>query len=110
MQIVIDIPDEIYKDIESRDWKNTIWARDSLMRYIHEGVVLQKHHGRMIDADAFIAMLENTSKRQNYKKLLIGEFLTVDDVFEAIIGSLQNKGLAENDTPTILEATEEVQE
>lgn len=51
MQIVIDIPDEIYKDIESRDWKNTIWARDSLMRYIHEGVVLPKHHGRLIDAD-----------------------------------------------------------
>lgn len=51
MQIVIDIPDEIYKDIESRDWKNTIWARDSLMRYIHEGVVLPKHHGRLIDVD-----------------------------------------------------------
>lgn len=51
MQIVIDIPDEIYKDIESRDWKNTIWARDSLMRYIHEGVVLPKYHGRLIDAD-----------------------------------------------------------
>lgn len=53
MKIVIDIPDGIYQDIESRDWKNTIWARDSLMRYIHEGVVLPKHHGRLIDADEF---------------------------------------------------------
>ena len=51
MQIVIDIPDEIYKDIESRDWKNPIWARDSLMRYIHEGVILPKHHGRLIDVN-----------------------------------------------------------
>lgn len=51
MQIVIDIPDGIYQDIEKRDWKNTIWARDSLMRYIHEGVVLPKHHGRLIDVD-----------------------------------------------------------
>lgn len=48
MQIVIDIPDEIYQDIEKKDWKNTIWARDSLMRYIHEGVVLPEHHGRLI--------------------------------------------------------------
>ena len=51
MQIVIDIPDEVYQDIQARDWKNTIWARDSLMRYIHEGVVLPEHHGRLIDAD-----------------------------------------------------------
>ena len=51
MQIVIDIPDKVYQDIQARDWNNSIWARDSLMRYIHEGVVLPKHHGRLIDAD-----------------------------------------------------------
>ena len=51
MQIVIEIPDEVYQDIESRDWKNSIWARDSLMRYIHEGDVLPKGHGRLIDAN-----------------------------------------------------------
>lgn len=80
MQIVIDIPDEIYKDIESRDWKNTIWARDSLMRYIHEGVVLPKHHGRLIDAD---------------------RLMRVDHII------LESQV---DDAPTILEATEEVQE
>lgn len=80
MQIVIDIPDEIYKDIESRDWKNTIWARDSLMRYIHEGVVLPKHHGRLIDAD---------------------RLMRVDHII------LESQV---NNAPTILEATEEVQE
>lgn len=80
MQIVIDIPDEIYKDIESRDWKNTIWARDSLMRYIHEGVVLPKHHGRLIDAD----------------KLMRVDHIILESQIDV--------------APTIIEATEEEQE
>ncbi len=58
----------------------------------------------MIDADAFIATLEDASKRQKYKELLIDNCLTVDDVFKAIIESLQNKGLAEGDASTIIEA------
>lgn len=84
MQIVIDIPDEIYKDIESRDWKNPIWARDSLMRYIHEGVVLPKHHGRLIDADALYSSLMFPSQQfaKAYKETL-------------------------DDAPTIIETTEE---
>lgn len=84
MQIVIDIPDEIYKDIESRDWKNTIWARDSLMRYIHEGVVLPKHHGRLIDADAYREAWFNS---RQFEPMLLLDF-----------------------APTVIEATEEVQE
>lgn len=84
MKIVIDIPDEIYKDIESRDWKNTIWARDSLMRYIHEGVVLPEHHGRLIDADAYREAWFNS---RQFEPMLLLDF-----------------------APTILEADEEVQE
>lgn len=82
MQIVIDIPDEIYKDIESRDWKNTIWARDSLMRYIHEGVVLPEHHGRLIDANAYREAWFNS---RQFEPMLLLDF-----------------------APTIIEATEEV--
>lgn len=81
MKIVIDIPDEIYKDIESRDWKNPIWARDSLMRYIHEGVVLPKHHGRLIDVDAY---REEWFNSRQFEPMLLLDF-----------------------APTILEATEE---
>lgn len=33
---------------------------------------------------------------------------TVDDVFEAIIASLQNAGIAEGDSPTVIEADKEV--
>lgn len=81
MRLVIDIPDEIYKDIESRDWKNTIWARDSLMRYIHEGVVLPEHHGRLIDADAYREAWFNSRR---FEPMLLLDF-----------------------APTIIEATEE---
>lgn len=71
---------------------------------IKKGVILPKGHGRLIDADAFIATMRDASKRQKYKELLIGDYLTVDDVFESIIASLQNEGLAEGDAPTIIEA------
>lgn len=81
MQIVIDIPDGIYQDIEKRDWKNPIWARDSLMRYIHEGVVLPKHHGRLIDADAYREAWFNS---RQFEPMLLLDF-----------------------APTVIEATEE---
>lgn len=68
MQIVIEIPDEVYKDIESRDWKNPIWARDSLMRYIHEGVVLPKGHGRLIDADKLMIEIGDLKKSPWYNE------------------------------------------
>lgn len=89
MQIVIDIPDGIYQDIEKRDWKNTIWARDSLMRYIHEGVVLPEHHGRLIDADRLKSMY-SINRAYLYFNTVVGIQKWVDDA------------------PTILEATEEV--
>jgi hypothetical protein len=106
---VIDIDDNLYTRLFDNGDEYVADMRRACVA-IRKGTPLPKGHGRLIDADTFIAMLENTSKRQNYKELLIGEFLTVDDVFEAIIGSLQNKGLAENDTPTIIEADKEGEE
>ena len=61
-------------------------------------------HGRLIDADAFISMLEDATERQRYKELMIDDCLTVDDVINAIVESLQNEGLAEGDAPTIITA------
>ena len=84
MQIMIDIPDGIYLDIEKRDWKNPIWARDSLMRYIHEGVVLPKHHGRLIDADAYREAWFNS---RQFEPMLLLDF-----------------------APTVIEADEEVRD
>ncbi len=105
MKLVIDIPEERYKDMqriaEVQLERNHFQTAEQIIAY---GTPLPKGHGRLIDADAFIARLEDASKRQQYKKLLIDDCLTVDDVFKAIIESLQNVGLANGDTPTIIEA------
>ena len=103
MEIVVKIPDDMIKSLEQGNFGAKYNIYD-LAGYLMNGTPLPKGHGRLIDADAFIARLEDASKRQKYKKLLIDDCLTVDDVFKAIIESLQNKGLANGDTPTIIEA------
>lgn len=111
MKIIIDI-DEKYRDTVQKKINHIAKSPKCLadlqiMKYANELKILPKGHGRLIDADAFISTLEDASKRHKYKELLIGDCLTVDDVFKAIIESLQNKGLAEGDTPTIIEADKE---
>ena len=103
IELVIKIPEEYYKAIT--EIPNHQCTADMLI--IKTGTPLPKGHGRLIDADAFIVTMEDASKRQKYKELLIDDILTVDNVFKAIIESLQNKGLAEGDSPTIIEADSE---
>ena len=106
MQVVINIS-ETLKDIADKDdiktFSHFMW-QCILIDAIKNGTPLPKGHGRLIDADAFIAMLEDVSKRQRYKELLIDDYLTVDDVFKSVIESLLNKGLAEGDALTIIDA------
>lgn len=52
MQIVIEIPEETYNDIQSRDWKNGELIFSEEWKAIHNGTPLPKGHGRLIDADA----------------------------------------------------------
>jgi len=105
MQIVIDIPDGCYEELK----KARFPAQDTyrLVEWIKTGIPLPEGHGRLIDADAFISVLKDVSKRHKYKELLTDDRLTVDDVFKAVIESLQNRGLAEGDTPTIIKADKE---
>lgn len=112
MKIVIDIPDEEYRWIKKSD--ETVFAnvasKECMLHAIKNGTPLPKGHGRLIDADAFIDFLKNISKTQRYNEFIIDKKLTgltVDDVFNAVCESLQNEGLAENDSPTILEADKE---
>lgn len=111
MKIVIDIPEDVYaaacveakREVHpNQDYR---WIR--ILRSICDGTPLPKGHGRLIDADAFIDGLRDSSKRQRYNECFIDELLTVDDVFQAVIESLENKGLAEGDAPTIIEADKE---
>ena len=56
MQIVIDISDEKYNDIQAMDWKNPIWAGE-VTTAIHKGTVLPEHHGELIERDKVIKSL-----------------------------------------------------
>ena len=104
MQIVIDIPEQDYYNVlQYVTLKSNTDFENLMIRAVQNGTPLPKGHGRLIDADAFIKTMEDASKRHKYKELLIDDLLTVDDVFKAIIESLQNKGLAEGDALTIIE-------
>jgi hypothetical protein len=107
MQVVIDIDDKLYNRIKCLEPKSNTML-DGLMRSVQNGTPLSRGHGRLIDADAFITTLEAVSKRLKYKELWLNNHsLTVDDVFKAVIESLQNEGLSEGDSPTIIEAESE---
>ena len=105
IDLMIRISEKEYNIIKKSNGPMS-WAE----HLIKNGTPLPKGHGRLIDADAFIATMEDASKRQKYKKLLINDCLTVDDVFKAVIESIQNEGLAEGDAPTLIEADNEDKE
>ena len=106
MKIVIDIHEEVKETFDKADDINfCFYDYNSVIgKAIRNGTPLPKGHGRLIDADAFIEKLKNVSKMQKYKEVLIDDYLTVDDVFKAIIESLQNEGLTNGNAPTIIEA------
>ena len=104
MQIVIDIDTYVLEHCKRHVREH---YANNLEEAIANGIPLPKGHGRLIDADAFIKTMEDASKRHKYKGVLINNCLTVDDVFKAVIESLQNEGLANGDSPTIIEADKE---
>ena len=110
MKLLIDIPEDVFKRTvfyrEFRDINDCV----TTIKALENAIPLPKGHGRLIDADAFIAFMEDVTERQRYKELLIDERITVDDVIKAVIESLQNKGLAEGNSPTIIEADKESEE
>lgn len=63
MQIVIDISKEKYDDIMSMDWVNCRRFFDEEIRAIHDGKVLPKGHGRLIDADELERTMEKDKRR-----------------------------------------------
>lgn len=82
MQIVIDIPEEIYKESKIIDglYENVIQIP---LEAIANGTVLPEKHGRLIDADVFSHEVVKYSHQ-----------------------STKTIGKALSDTPTILEANE----
>lgn len=51
IKLVVEIDEETYNDIQSRDWKNGELVFSEEWKAIHNGTPLPKEHGRLIDAD-----------------------------------------------------------
>lgn len=105
VEVVIKVPKKLL------DEKKAIWNSlfgstmlDETDIAILSGTILPKGHGRLIDADAFIKFMQTVSKTRKYDELWIDNFLTVDDVFNAVIASIKNEGTSNGDAPTVIEA------
>lgn len=62
MQIVIDIPEELYEGIERRDGAlETEYVCDELMKAVDNGTPLPENHGRIVDLDT-VTVEEDTDK------------------------------------------------
>lgn len=105
MHIVIDISEEMYEELK---YLNVHGFTTAVEEAVANGTPLPKGHGRIVDVNTLIAYMRYASVRQKYKELAIQEHLTVDDVFEAIIGTLENESiLAKEKVPTIIPADTE---
>lgn len=59
MKLIIDIPEETYNDIQSRDWKNGELVFSEEWIAIHNGTPLPKNHGRIVDLDTVTVEEDN---------------------------------------------------
>ena len=55
MQIVIDIPEEVYKSIQDNDYCGI--SNADMYNAVKNGMQLPKGHGRLIDKDALIGKI-----------------------------------------------------
>jgi len=99
MQIVIEIPEESYNAINKHGIIGEREQYEDVIIGIQGGIALPEHHGRLIDADAFVKYCTDglsfflpmfTTKE--YRNLAI-------DITKSIIKDIK-------EAPTIIEATE----
>lgn len=89
MQIVIDIPEWLYKELKYMGQHGVVRYRDGFFRAIFNGNKLPKGHGRLIDADKLKSMY--SINRANFNTV-VGIQKWIDDA------------------PTIIEADTESEE
>lgn len=56
IELVIKISEEMYENIQSRDWKNGGRWFSEEWKAIHNGTPLPKGHGRLKDVDHYVKM------------------------------------------------------
>lgn len=76
IELVIRISEEKYKNIQGRDWKNGKKWFSEEWQAIHNGTLLPKGHGRLID-------VEEVSKIANKTKDLHGAIWNAPTIIKA---------------------------
>ena len=69
IELVIKMPEDRYKYIQSYDWKNAERLFSEEWKAIHNGRLLPKGHGRLIDADAYKEEMLNSREFDFFKRL-----------------------------------------
>ena len=104
MQIVIDIDEKRFRDIQRISTVQLKRRTPTLEQVIANGILLPKGHGRLIDADVLISGIKDLKKSQWYKDNTNFAYLprkeAVAIIEEIIIG----------DAPTIIEADKEAED
>lgn len=80
MKIVIDIPDEVYK--EFKEGIQSITNMCIISNAVFDGQVLPKNHGRLIDADALLEQFRDGTEGYDgvtYTRFDIGNIIDLED-------------------------------
>ena len=100
MQIVIDIPEEEYKDFCER----YIGSHNTVINAMCKGTPLPKGHGRLIDADELNNSLREQQRGYEHT------FGIRQPINEAVRDGIIIAGCHIDHAPTIIEADKEVEE
>lgn len=93
MQIVVDVPEDMYKDAKARNTGR--YSMYDFSSVVANGTPLPKGHGRLKDVDAFISKVKTDRKHSAYSRSW-----AADDVLTALDNSY---------APTIIETDKEVE-
>ena len=96
MEIVIDIPKEMYSDIKDNS-RFMLDYCDIVAEAIANGTPLPKGHGRLIDADMLLSEIGELKQSPWYHADINGSYLVRKDAVEMI------EDLCVRNAPTIIE-------
>lgn len=88
MQLVIEIPKEVYENFQNAKCIGESKYKDHLVEIyfgIKKGIVLPKHHGRLGDLDRVKAKVFNASMDERFMPLTCDDVIDIIDYIPTII-------------------------
>lgn len=92
IELVIKIPEEIYNDIQSRDWKNGEWIFSEEWKAIHKGTPLPKGHGNLKDVSNLLTVTDIRSDGSEFTYVSYSEIEGAPTIIEADKAESESEG------------------